>query len=320
MSQGDHSVPPISVIVPLYNKAACVERFVRSVQAQTQTDFEVVIVDDGSTDASHAVAVRAVGDDSRFRVIRQRNGGVSRARNAAMRAARAPWVAFIDADDEWLPGFLEAILEAARRYPEAIMISTAHRTQFDTGGESDNLGMAGAQLYHFGYDLFEAWQRRRDCPVFIGATAVRREVMAAIGGFTEGMNLGEELLAFIRIREQGPMLFVNRVLATYHLSATGSLATSPSPTAIRSHLQLVDELERQVRKGSCPPSVRNIHRDIHAHHLTRAGMGGELWGYLWRTPGYWPLRVWVLAMLEWLGVRGRLRRMLRANDRTEQPV
>lgn len=95
----------VSVVVPLYNKARYVQRALDSIAAQTLADFEAIIVDDGSTDAGPDIA--AAVRDPRFRVIRQANAGPGAARNRGLAEASGDLIAFLDADDEWLPDYLE---------------------------------------------------------------------------------------------------------------------------------------------------------------------------------------------------------------------
>jgi len=108
-------VPAVSVVIPLYNKGPYIARALNSVLAQTFQDFEVIVVDDGSTDDG-AEVVRGF-DDPRIQLIQQENRGVSAARNRGIEAARAELVAFLDADDEWLPGFLRTIKRLRQKYP-----------------------------------------------------------------------------------------------------------------------------------------------------------------------------------------------------------
>lgn len=110
----------VSVVVPLYNKAAYVLRALDSIAAQTVRDFELIVIDDGSSDGGADLVAKF--SDSRVRLIRQANAGPGAARNRGLREARAPYVAFIDADDFWLPDFLEANIALLERYPCAAAV------------------------------------------------------------------------------------------------------------------------------------------------------------------------------------------------------
>ena len=118
------TTPRISIVIPLYNKAASVTRSLRSVFAQGCPDVEILVIDDGSTDGGDEV-VRGIAD-RRIRLIRQENRGVSAARNRGIAEAAADWVAFLDADDEWLPGFLETIFGLRSQFPDCDVFATAY--------------------------------------------------------------------------------------------------------------------------------------------------------------------------------------------------
>ena len=100
-------MPAVSVIIPAYNAAATLERALASVAKQTLSGIEILVVDDGSTDATPEILARMAAADRRLRILTQANGGVARARNAAIGAATGEWVATIDADDIWHPRKLE---------------------------------------------------------------------------------------------------------------------------------------------------------------------------------------------------------------------
>ena len=113
------ATPKVSVIMPAYNVGSYVGRAIASVQAQTLQDFELIVVDDGSTDDTAAVVGAAAARDSRIRLIRQPNGGVAAARNRALADARAAYVANLDSDDIWRPAFLERTAAALDHDPRA---------------------------------------------------------------------------------------------------------------------------------------------------------------------------------------------------------
>lgn len=104
----------ISIVIPLYNKEKQIAHTLQSVFAQTFQDFEIVIVDDGSTDNS-VMEVKKF-DDPRVLLIQQSNAGVSAARNRGIEEANGELIAFLDADDEWMPEFLQTILQLKKIY------------------------------------------------------------------------------------------------------------------------------------------------------------------------------------------------------------
>jgi glycosyltransferase involved in cell wall biosynthesis len=115
----------VSVIIPLYNKAPYIQRALESVVTQTYANFEVVVVDDGSTDGGDEIVARC--SDPRVKLIRQKNAGPGAARNRGLREARGEFVAFLDADDEWLPEFLAKAIAYLQRHEEVATISLGHR-------------------------------------------------------------------------------------------------------------------------------------------------------------------------------------------------
>ena len=114
----------ISVVIPLYNKEQYIERAVYSVLSQTFQQFEIVIVNDGSTDGSASVIERM--DNPLIRLIHQKNGGVSAARNRGIEEARFEYIAFLDADDEWKENHLEIIAGLISKFPECGVFGTSY--------------------------------------------------------------------------------------------------------------------------------------------------------------------------------------------------
>ena len=106
----------ISVVIPLYNKAAEIERTLRSVLAQTLSPLEIIVVDDGSTDGSAAIVERVGGE--RVRLVHQQNRGVSAARNRGIELSRGEYVAFLDGDDRWNPDYLQTLAAFIAKHPD----------------------------------------------------------------------------------------------------------------------------------------------------------------------------------------------------------
>lgn len=123
----------ISVIIPVYNLEAYLPRCLDSVCGQTFDDFEAIVVDDGSTDRSAALAAEYRKKDRRFRLICQKNSGQGAARNAGIDASRGEYLLFVDGDDEILPGMLEALYKAARQHGDTQLVFCDTQVVDETG-------------------------------------------------------------------------------------------------------------------------------------------------------------------------------------------
>src|SRR5216684_3247446 len=111
----NEAIPQFSIVIPLYNKHSYIRRAVNSVLAQSFRDFELIVVDDGSSESSHEMLADIT--DPRMRLIRQDNAGGGAARNRGIEEARAHWIAFLDADDMWLPGHIDELAALIRSHP-----------------------------------------------------------------------------------------------------------------------------------------------------------------------------------------------------------
>ncbi len=207
----------VGVVIPLYMKADQVLRSVRSVQAQTFTNWEMVVVDDGSSDDG-AERVRAVGD-SRIRVHTQINQGVSAARNWGIQLSTSDLIAFLDADDEWHPEFLETVVAMARSYPQAAWYATGYQIRHPREGVFDSR-LRGVKS-NFIRGLLPNYflvAMQSDPPVWSSAVALRRAAIESIGGFPLGVDSGEDLLTWARLAVRYPLAYDVRPLAIFHVS------------------------------------------------------------------------------------------------------
>ncbi|MCU0694119.1 MAG: glycosyltransferase [Polyangiaceae bacterium] len=185
-------VPTVSVVVPAYNAAWCVGKAIDSVLAQTYRDFEIIVVNDGSTDDTLAV-LRGYGDA--IRIVDQRNGGMSNARNAGIRAARGQFLAFLDSDDWWLPNKLGLQVQLLRSRPDLGFCSCTARVE-DMNGRLLNLWQCPSWDGSFLAHLFGSGA---DVPGSCSAVVARRALVTQVGAFDETLRGAEDPDLWIRL-------------------------------------------------------------------------------------------------------------------------
>lgn len=222
----------ISVIIPLYNKAAEIERTLRSVLEQSLQPLEIIVVDDGSTDGSAAIVERVGGE--RVRLIRQQNRGVSAARNKGIELSRGEYVAFLDGDDRWMPDYLKSLTDFITRYPDCGAYGVAFYV--DSG---DGLVLADTPQTEGEVDFFaESMQRYVLIP---SAATLRRDVLLDVGGFPNGMRMGEDQFLWTKVARSAKVAFLPTPLVVYSRAASNrSAATYRPEQTIYSFEQLYD--------------------------------------------------------------------------------
>jgi len=239
----DFAEPRASVIVPAYNAAWSIERLLRSIQAQSLSDFEVIVVDDGSDDDTAAVVSAVAAKDPRIRMIRQQNQGVAIARNRALREARGQYVAPVDSDDLWHADYLREMI-AALEAPEAAAAPFAfcYSNWIDTDDRfspteppatpprSDLIGLLRCNAVGNG-----------SCAVF------RKRHLLAVGGYdaslrSRGANGGEDWKLVMQLAAISPALVVPKFLVGYRRSPN-SLSANPAVQA-RSSLVVLKDMRR----------------------------------------------------------------------------
>lgn len=211
-----------SIVIPLYNKAGLVEAAVRSVLAQSFAPLEVIVVDDGSTDDGPA-RVEAIGD-SRVRLVRQANAGVSQARNHGIALARGDWIGFLDADDWQHPDLLRNWARAHVNVPQADMLATGFRCIEGTH-VPEPWAVAATSPVEVVTDLPRRWMV--DIPFFTGSVAIRAQRLRWMQPcFPPGESCGEDLDVWFRVAETSSVAVVRAPLAAYRTAVAGSLSSA----------------------------------------------------------------------------------------------
>jgi len=207
----------VSVVIPVHNGERYLSQAIESVLAQTHRDLELLIVDDGSTDGSRAVAERYAREDARVRVLAQPNRGVAAAGNQGLEEARGEWVARLDADDLFVPDKLERQLAFVRRHPDVRIAGTLGHF-IDARGRV--LGLVNGEG-PFTRPEFEAMAARGE-PVFFvhSSTLMHRGAVLSIGGYRERFIQAEDIDLWLRMAERGHLLLkMPEPLVLYRLHA-----------------------------------------------------------------------------------------------------
>lgn len=235
--------PRFSIIVPLYNKAPYVKKALESICAQTYKDFELVIVNDGSTDDS----LNVVNDFVRevycvqCTVYSQPNAGVAAARNNGVAKSMGEYVCFLDADDWWEDTYLEEMDRLIQEYPDAGLYATNY-VYYKPGKTHVALKLER------GYINYPKVYLHSDAmPVWTGASCMPRKVFDEMGGFPKGIKLGEDFLLWAKTAIEYKIAFCEKPLAYYNNDVPASLRATRNLHAPEHHMLFrLDEIEKTI--------------------------------------------------------------------------
>jgi len=237
----------VAVVIPLYDKAPYVGRALDSVLAQTHPPEEIIVVNDGSTDRGAEIVERYAGRG--VRALHQDNRGPGAARNRGLAASASPRVAFLDADDEWRPEFLERLGRFLDDEPRAAMVGGGC-----LNGRTDRPLVPPQHVLPDGspQGIVPAYFRAMQSDFFLNASSamLRRSACDAAGGFDESVRYGEDPDFLGRIALRDPVGYVAEPLAVYHLEAEGRMGEQkgwrPYPAFVRT-------ARRALAGGQVPP-------------------------------------------------------------------
>ncbi len=205
-----------SIIIPLYNKALYIEKAVQSVLAQTFRGFELIIVNDGSTDNGLEIIEKIKGEtEIPITIINQSNQGVSAARNNGVKLAKHEFIAFLDADDWWEPTFLEEMRKIIFEYPDAGIYGCSY--YWVKNKRKNTLQLGFEEFFEKGYiDYFSVYVKKLYMPLWTSAVIVRKEIFDKEQGFNPLLKLGEDFDLWARIALNHKVAFLNKPLANYN--------------------------------------------------------------------------------------------------------
>jgi glycosyltransferase involved in cell wall biosynthesis len=312
-------------VIPAYNAGHYIAETLESVLRQTYPHREIIVVDDGSTDDTARRLHRYHGE---IRYLQQPNAGEGRARNAGLRVARGDYIAFLDADDVWLPEKLEVQLDVAARHPDSRMIvcdgigledGRAVTERLIVGPLAARLDRerAGELSGHFYLDLI-----RRNAITCPAQTLIPRVVVERVGAVMEERQVGSDWDYSLRVARDGPITLHRHSLVRYRYLATSVSGprqlrsftyTLRDIPVLRRHLRLCEPRDRPVVRCSLRRRVREQARD--AYYYARRRDAAYARAYLLKllqtvprepTTLLWLLATWVpgavVSMLtRWLG-------------------
>ena len=257
---GRRSADLFSIVIPLYNKAHTVVGTIESVLDQTFQEFEIVVVDDGSTDDGAKIIARHF-TDPRIRIVTQEQRGPGPARNRGVEEAVHELIAFLDADDLWLSDFLMTMKKAVDEFPDA--------GTYCCGGVSRNPDGSGyiRSLRRFGEESQEV--DFLSYPWFFtnaSSIVVRKSIFTFVGGFPDHWKYGEDSLLFFKLAISSKIVFSPAVLTVYEHGVEGQITSGDT---MRHHLAVVErsstvyDLWASSGRGIRDPSfIRITMRDL----------------------------------------------------------
>ena len=270
-----------SIIIPVYNGERFIGGAIDSVLAQSVTDWELIVVNDGSTDGTSQV-LRKYADDGRIHVVTQKNAGVSAARNRGIAQASGSHLAFLDADDVWHPNHLEVMRELIDAYPDAGLYGTFTRTKLVNGKEITECAFfKGREETVYLEDFFEAYHNDKSAKMFtIITTCVSMRAMKKVGGFPVGTAIGEDLEVSLRVAAYYPVVLTSRSTATYikeNSSATKDRSFDPDWGFFDTVRELYDDREIPETKKENLKKVMQWFTMRRCRHYLIAGERKKAW-------------------------------------------
>ncbi|MDX9833892.1 MAG: glycosyltransferase family 2 protein [Desulfobulbus sp.] len=235
-------MPLISVVIPTFNRACYVTSAIDSVLAQTFSDYEIIVVDDGSKDNTGEIIQPYL---NKINYFYQPNSGVSAARNAGIRVAKGEWIAFLDSDDEWLPRKLELQIKDLQKYPDAVLSCT--NIIFEGLPGTLPINCFSSCLFLEMYEVLFIKEPFFKCYAFTPTVVARRQTIIDVGMFNEDLAIYEDGDLFFRLSTKGGFVVNPLVLVkSYRRSETAdlNLSTQFSKNKVKYYTNVIKSFEK----------------------------------------------------------------------------
>jgi glycosyltransferase involved in cell wall biosynthesis len=282
--------PQVSIVLPTYNRAILLERAARSVLAQA-VPLELLVVDDGSTDPAMPAVLARLAKDRRVRVLAHpTNLGAGAARNTGSNAARAPYIAFHDSDDEWLPGKLRLQIDALERSPQAGLCYT-DQTRVEPDGATSPFPAPDVETGRLVDPRTHDWAVRG---IGIQTCVFRAPALlgAGPGPFDASLRRFIDLELLLRVCRDHPVIHLP-VPTVLHHEGTDGISSNPAAQADSRRILL----QRYGRADGADRAFRAFQHERIAANLALAGRRREAAGEAWRAAALQPRRLpWAMRM------------------------
>jgi GT2 family glycosyltransferase len=271
-----------SIVIPLYNKAPYVRRALDSVAAQTFSDFEVIIVDDGSTDDSASIVAHY--PDSRFRLITQPNAGPGAARNTGISYAQGEFIASLDADDEWLPTYLEESLRLLEEFGDEVASISSGYIEYPSALSREKMWRARGirdGVYRIEPETAPSLIVSRLAYMTPCTTVARTQVINKWKGFysREKCLFGEDASLWLKVLLNEKVAFSLKPLAKIHTEASGLSNNLRGARPVEPFLKDPGDIE-----AACPLHLRDVLARVLAIRAAKTACMLGYWGH-WREAG-----------------------------------
>lgn len=255
------------MIIPAFNAQCTIAATLESVLSQTWVEFEVIVVDDGSTDHTVEIVEQFRRRDQRVRIYSQENAGVAEARNRGIRESRGGWIAPLDADDVWVAECLEHEVQRALNTSERVGVVYSWSTRIDVTGISVSGVSAASVRGHVFPTLL--------CHNFLGngsCTLIRRSAFEAVGGYDPRLTLTEDWDLYLRLAERYEFVPVRRFLVRYRQNPSG--LSSDQESMAHGQARILSDIQR--RNARVPAWLCDLSQsNLYVYFARRSGERGD---------------------------------------------